>query len=183
MGGGKTQQTGDLRSRGELGIQIHAEAQFLRKKVQQGAGPLLPPGVIRIPDPGDGVLRAQFPRNETGEQVLFVRGGGGDQQIRLVRLGVHLNAQGSAAARHAHHVVKVSDLLDAPGVDVYGRNVVALLGETLGKLPAHHAAACDHDLHEAFLRFYSTNTGMLTLNRNCLVSLSRSLISTSASPD
>lgn len=72
---GKLQDPGDLLGRSQVGIDEHIQADL----------PLQHPGVpaiLRVPDPGDGVLCPQLFGDQAAHQVRLVQIGDGDDQVR-----------------------------------------------------------------------------------------------------
>lgn len=119
---------------------------------REGQPQLLPHGdqlirVLRVADPGDGVLDAQLFGGEAGQQVELVPAGGGDEHLRLFHAGLPEGGHGGAVAHHGHDVKLLGALGKHLGVGVDDGDVVALAGELRGQGGAHFAVAHDNNVH------------------------------------
>ena len=145
---GKTQYAGDLAGRGLFRVDDHGKTQILPHEAQ-----LL--FILRVTDPGDGVAHAQLLGHQARHNVDLVAGGGGDQQIGLVRLRLLLHLVNGAVAAHAHDIMDIDDIVNEVVVMVDDRHLV-FLGQLLRQRQAHFARAHDNDSHGASFRLIKT---------------------------
>ena len=147
-GVGEAQHTGDLAGGGLLRIDDHGKAQILPHEAQ-----LL--FILRVADTGDGMAHAQLLGHQARHNVDLIAGGGGDQQVGLVRLRLLLHLIDGAVAADAHHIMDIDDVVNKVIVMVDDRYLV-FLGQLLRQRQAYFARAHDNDSHGASFRLVQT---------------------------
>ena len=138
-GGREAQHPGDLPGGGRLRIDGHGQPQLAAHEPQL-------PAVLRIPDPGDGVLHAQLLGHQAGEDVDLIAGGGRDQQLRVLHVRFLLHVIAGAVSADSHHVIDVDDIFNQVWVLVDDGDLV-VHGQMPRQCHAHLSRAHDHDLH------------------------------------
>ena len=139
-GGGEGEDARDLLGGGELGVDSHGEPEILAHEHK-----LL--RVFRVAHARNGVLGAQFVRNQTAEHVALVGRGGGHQKIGLGDAGLELDGVVDAVALDGDDVKSRVRVLELVGAVVDDHHVVPLGGELFGEGVAHLAVADDDNIH------------------------------------
>ena len=138
----KPQHAGDLPGGGLFRVNGHGEAQFLPHEAKLRL-------ILRIADTGDGVPHAQLLRHQARQNIQFVAGDRGDQQVRPANLRFLLHLVAGAVAADAHDVVDVDDIFNDLLVFVNDRHPV-LGGKLLRQRKTHLTGAHDNDIHRPF---------------------------------
>ncbi len=138
--GWKLEQLVGLVGGGEFGVHRHGKPQLLPHGDELV-------GILRVADPGDGVLGTQLFGRETGEQVQLIQAGGGDEESGFPGSGLPQDRHGCAVARYRHHVQLFNALAEYLGVGVDDGDVVPLRRELGGQGGAYLAVAHDDDVH------------------------------------
>ena len=136
----KAQDPGDLLGRPQVGIDQHIQADL----------PLQHPGVpaiLRVPDPGDGVLRPQLFGDQAAHQVRLVQIGHGDDQVRAADPRRVQHADAGSIALHAHDVQGAVGPVQGCGVVIHDGDVVILYRQLPRNGIADLAVAYDDDFH------------------------------------
>jgi hypothetical protein len=123
----------------------------VRRRHRRVHPPLLveEPFVLRVvhpsEDPGDAELLLGEQR---GHQVVLVVTGGGDHDVRRPHVGLLQDARLASVAVHDPGVRRpVAELLRQVPALLHQRDVVPTLGQILGEVPTHRAAAGDDHPH------------------------------------
>ena len=98
--------------------------------------------IFRIPDPGDGILRAQTLGSQAGQHVHLVPRRGGDHDVRMLHVSFGQDIGADAAALNKQRVQGIHAPLHHGVAGVHHGDVVALLHQPLrqglAQLPAAH---------------------------------------------
>ena len=138
---GVFQQPVDFRSGLVFGVDEHGQAEEVPHFED-----LL--GVLRIPDPGDGVqLRVHRVGGGAAQQIDFVRACGGDQQIRRLHTGLTQHLHRGAVALDGDHVVALHAVFQPLELGVDDRHVVALSCKLAGQGSAYLAVTRNDNIH------------------------------------
>ena len=129
-----------LRRADQLRIDGQAQPQIVGNERQF-------PRVFRVPDAGNGVLRADLLRNEAAQQIQLVRRRHCDQQVCGIHACLDLRLIGRAVSLDAENIERFRRLLKRIGAVVYNGNVMSFPGELLGKRAADLAVSDNDDLH------------------------------------
>ena len=142
----QAQAARDLGGAGQLRVDGEAQAQILGDERKLGI-------VFRIPDAGDGVLRAGLLCDQAAKQVQLVRGRHRDQQVGRIHARLKLGLIGRAVSFDAEDVKILGRLLKRIGAAVDNGDVVSLAGKLFGKGASDLAIADDDDFHAIQLLF------------------------------
>ena len=165
----EAQDPGDLPGRPQVGIDQHIQADL----PLQHSGV---PAILRVPDPGDGVLRPQLLGDQAAHQVRLVQIGDGDDQVRAADPRRVQHADAGAVALHAHHIQGAVGPVQGRGVVIHDGDVVILHRQLPGNGIAHLAVAHNDDLHACSSPLLSGSR--LRLRRSITALYSAPIIST-----
>ena len=93
------------------------------------------------------MLRAQLFGHQTGQNVAFIAGGGGNQQVCAILKGLLLDVIAAAVAGHAAHIIDVDNVLNQVRVLVDDHNIIVFRRKLGSHGTADFAEADDHDSH------------------------------------
>ena len=86
-------------------------------------------------------------RDEAAEHIQFIRPGNGYEQVSVLDARLGLDGVRCTVARDAHDIQLGCQPVDARGIGVHNRNIVAFLVELGGECLTDLATADNDDIH------------------------------------
>ena len=159
---GKAQQPADFQRGGTLGIDRHVDAHLALQKRQAVV-------VFRVTDAGDGVLGSQLFGHQAAKHVGFVAGGGGNDDIRLVRPRVHQSGGVGPIATHAQHIQRILAALEDFLAAVHNDHVMPLSCEMFRQRMTYFAVTNHQDSHTSILRIHKAVQIIKGIQSQCTI--------------
>ena len=141
--GRELQQPHDLSGACPFRIDDHRNAQLLPEDLTFIQ-------IDRIPHPGDGPAFCFF-GDKAAKQIDFIAFGYGDQNIRMLDIGILQRRIAGAVSFDPHHIILAGRLFDRLGPDIDDRNTVVFCGELPDKIFSDLPASDYDNLHASVI--------------------------------
>ena len=135
-----TKRPSDLCCAQKLGVHRKAQPQIVRDEREFAA-------ILRVPDAGDCVPRADFLCDEAAKKVQLVRHRHRDEKVGRIHARFHLRGICRAVSLDAQNIQVLARLLQGLAAAVNDRYLVPLTRELLGERASDLAVADNHNFH------------------------------------